>query len=397
MPESAEICGSSTEVTFRSFAFASATTVFILFGTTASLYGPLLITFSHHFNVSLPVAGAVLSVNFVGAVVGVAIGWFSLNRIRGNAVLSSALVVMALGAGAAALAPVWALFLASAFVIGVGFGAMDFTLNSLLMRTPVTGRAHRLSFANAGYGLGAVIAPVLIIAVHPHNFALLFTGMAVIALLLSTSNRGLHAPALHAEARRRAFESRNRQRRPILATFVVAYILYVALESSSAGWIAPQLHRVGYTQTVASVATAGFWLGLTIGRVGVGPLHRRFTDRNLVLGGLGLTVILAAAAFFNVLAPYSYPLIGLALASVYPMGLIWYATLCPHDADGLALMILFMMAGGVIGPGFVSLIVSIAGIHAVPVTIAIFALADLTVFASALRFRPIELANSARN
>jgi hypothetical protein len=79
------------------------------------------------------------------------------------------------------------------------------------------------------------------------------------------------------------------------------------------------------------------------------------------------------------------------LASVYPMGLIWYTTLCPHDADGLALMILLMMAGGVVGPGAVSLIVSQVGIHAVPITVAIFALADLAVFASALRFRPIEL------
>lgn len=383
--------GPSTEVTFQSFAFASATTVFVLFGTTAALYGPLLISFSHRFNVSLPVAGAVLSVHFVGALCGVALGWFALNRFRGNAVLSAALVVMAAGAGGAALSQRWVFFLASVFVIGIGFGAMDFTLNALLVRTPVVGRAHRLSLANAGYGLGAVIGPVLIIAIHPHNFPILFAGIAVVAVALSTSNRGLHAPPLHAEAKRRAFEARNAQRRPILVTFIVAYILYVAIESSSAGWIAPHLHRVGYSQSVASLATAGFWLGLTIGRVGVGPLHRRLTDKNLVLGGLGFTFILGAAAFSGVLAPYAYPLVGLALASVYPMGLIWYTVLCPHDADGLALMILFMMAGGVIGPGAVSLVVSMAGIHAVPVVIAVFALLDLAVFTSALRFKPVSL------
>jgi hypothetical protein len=71
------------------------------------------------------------------------------------------------------------------------------------------------------------------------------------------------------------------------------------------------------------------------------------------------------------------------------MGLIWYTVLCPHDSDGLALMILFMMAGGVIGPGAESLLVSAFSVHVVPLVIAAFALADLAVFASALRFKPL--------
>jgi hypothetical protein len=135
------------------------------------------------------------------------------------------------------------------------------------------------------------------------------------------------------------------QRRPILITFIVAYILYVAAESRSAGWIAPQLHRVGYSQSIGSLVTASFWGGLAIGRVVGGPLCRRLSDRILVLGGLGLAFVLCVGALSNSLAPYAYPLLGLVTASVYPMGLIWYTVLCPHDSDGLALLIIFMMAG----------------------------------------------------
>jgi hypothetical protein len=130
----------------------------------------------------------------------------------------------------------------------------------------------------------------------------------------------------------------------LLITFIVAYILYVAAESRSAGWIAPQLHRVGYSQSIGSLVTARSW-GLAIGRVVGGPLCRRLSDRILVLGGLGLGFVLGVGAFSNFLAPYAYPLLGLVIASVYPMGLIWYTVLCPHDSDGLALLIFFMMAG----------------------------------------------------
>ena len=44
------------DVTFPRSAFAGATTVFVVFGATASLYGPLLISFAHRFHVSLPAA-----------------------------------------------------------------------------------------------------------------------------------------------------------------------------------------------------------------------------------------------------------------------------------------------------------------------------------------------------
>ena len=70
------------------------------------------------------------------------------------------------------------------------------------------------------------------------------------------------------------------------------------------------------------------------------------------------------------------------------MAFIWYTRLCPHDDNGLALVLLLMMAGGIIGPGAESLMVSLIGVHVVPVVIAVLALADLAVFASALRFRP---------
>jgi MFS transporter, FHS family, glucose/mannose:H+ symporter len=381
----------NTGVTFRGIAFANVTTMLILTGATASLYGPLLLTIAHKFHISLPQAGVVLSVHFLGALAGVPIGWLAMKRYKGSRVVTLMLFIMALGATDVALAKWWGLFLVGVFLVGLGFGGLDFTLNTMLARTALAGRARRLSLANAGYGVGSVIGPLLIIAVRPHNFAVLFAGVAVVAIALSTLNRGIIAPPQTIEARRHELSSLHHDRRAILVTFVAAYVLYVATESSASGWIASQLHGEGYSVSLGSLVTGGFWLGLSLGRIFGGPLHKRLTDQSLVLGSLIIAIFLVLLAYSGLAAPYVYPLLGVALASVYSMGLIWYTVLCPHDSDGLALIIFCMMSGGIVGPGLESIMVSVFSIHVVPLVIAGLATLTFAVFASARRFAPASL------
>ncbi len=370
-------------------AFAGATGMFIVFGAVASLYGPLLDTFAHRFGISLPAAGAVVSVHFAGALCGVPTAWAAMRRLSGPVVLASALAVMAVGASAAALAQGFASLLASIFVVGLSFGALDFLLNSLLVRTAASGRAHRVSVANAGYGVGSVIGPLLVIVARPAHYPLLLAGVALGALALTVSTRGVRAPALTRSHQR----THDPRRRAKLTTFVLAYVLYVATEASLSGWIAPQVHRIGNSEAAGAAATAGFWLGLAIGRFVAGPAHRIATPRRLVMVGLAATVALCLLARVDALAPVVYPLSGLTMALVYPMGLIWFVELSPSDDDGLALMILLMMAGGVIGPALTSVAVSAAGIRMVPFCAAAWALADLAVFMSARRFIPLAFAD----
>jgi FHS family glucose/mannose:H+ symporter-like MFS transporter len=382
----------ATEVSFRPLAFAGATATFLVIGATSSLFGPLLVPFAHRFHLSLATAGTVLSVFFVGALFGVLIAWLGVKHLHGASVLAIDLGLMAIGSTGIALSNHWALFLACVAFMGLGFGGLDFSLNTLLARTAATGRALRLSAANAGFGVGAVIGPLLIIAAHPHNFRYLFAGVAGASLVLATLTRGVHAPPLRAEESQRQISLMTSERRPILATFVVAYVLYISLESVSSGWLATQLHGVGYSETVASLVTAGFWGGVAVSRIFGGPLHRLFSERTLVLGGLAFAVALSLSSLVTPLAPYAFPMMGLSIALIFPMGLVWYTELCPHDSDGLALMILLMMAGGVIGPGAASLMVSHFGVRAVPFVLATFGALDVAVFSSALRFKRVVVA-----
>lgn len=363
-------------------------------GAVTSLFGPLLENFTRHFHVSLPTAGAALSVYFVGATLGVLPGWLGLKRLHGRHVLTAALVAIAVGGAGAAFDHSWALFLISIFVIGLGFGALDIALNTLLARTAPEGRARRLSIGNGGYGVGAVICPLIIIGLGPSHFGALFAGLCVIALVLSALNGGVHAPPLRTEALQHEITKMKAQRRPILFTFIAAYVIYVAIETSSSGWMATQLHGVGYSQSIGSLVTAGFWCGLAAGRLAGGPLYHWLSETKLVLGGLVAATILCGLAAIDPVAPVVYPLLGLIISSVFPMGLMWYTKLCPHDSDGLSLLILIMMIGGVAGPGLISLLVSHFGVRVVPFTLASYAVLDLAVFLSALRFSPIIVSGS---
>ena len=91
-------------------------------------------------------------------------------------------------------------------------------------------------------------------------------------VVLTLGNSGIIAPPLSSNiaAARHVVEADD-SGDAILGTFIAAYIFYVATETTTAGWIAPHLHRVGYSASLGSVITAGFWLGLAVGRVLAGP------------------------------------------------------------------------------------------------------------------------------
>jgi len=380
---------SSVESSLTPFAFRAVCGVFVTIGGTAALFGPLLSAIATRFHTTLPVAGTSLSSYFVGGLLGMVLGWYLVHHYEGRIAAVSGLLTMTvggIGVSVAASAHQWALFLLASALMGLGFGILDFTLNTVLARTPEVGRAHRLSFANAFWGIGSIIGPLLIVVIRPHNFPLLFALLGLTTLALSGLLRGMSAPPTNLDegASNKATQRANR---PILLTFIGGMMLYVALEIATSGWLASHVHALGYSQSVGSLVTAGFWLGFTAGRLVGGWLHRFYSAAQLVLGGLGVAVVLSVLALQSTLALVAYPLLGLALANIYVFGIIWYQSFVGTDPRGIAILIIATMVGGIIGPSAISAIVSLTSVRAVPWCLAGIAALTAVVFASSLRFR----------
>src|SRR5438445_12021344 len=98
-------------------------------GILGSAYGPLLEHLARRFEVSLSVAGGVLSAHFFGALLGVLISMRALQRLPSRAFVISALSCLAFGCGGLALAPACPAFLAGVVGRGVCWRALGLGWN----------------------------------------------------------------------------------------------------------------------------------------------------------------------------------------------------------------------------------------------------------------------------
>lgn len=373
----------SLESSFSVVSFPAICASFITIGATASFFGPLVNATAARFHESIAVAGISLSVYFVGAFIGVLGGWWLVRNYNGRRTLVLGLALLAGGGALVTIATTlrgWPLYCAAVALMGAGFGVLDFGINSILARSAESQRAHRMSLANSFWGVGSILGPLLIVLVRPKNFELLFAIVATLAVLLTPLVTGVSAPPL------RSVPSTLQRPRWALATFCVALISYVAVESAASGWIATDIHSRGFSQSVASLSTAGFWLGLTIGRALGGRLHRIMSAQQLVEGGLGLSALCALAATQRPLAVGAFCLLGAALASVFVFGMLWYQEIVGDDNNGISIIIIWAMLGGAIGPAVTSWCVSAAGSGVIPWAIAGFSVLTLGLFFTAHRF-----------
>lgn len=369
------------EVTFRRPAFVGATVALGLVGAVVATYGPVLVGIAHHFHRSVSTAGLALSANFVGAVLGVLVAWSAVRRVSGRGVLAAGLLTLAAGLVAAALAGTFDVFIGAVALAGIGFGAVDFAVVALVSRTEPTHRARRLSVSGSGWGFGAVLGPLCIVVVHPAHYAVVLGVAGGVALCLVATTGGLAAPPSP-----RAAVAASSGGGAVRSVFLVALGAYVALETAVAGWLATQLHSAGDSAALGAGITAGFWGGLALGRLVAGRASHGSSHRRWVVVGLAVAVVALLGASDRTAAPVLYPLIGLCVASVFPLGLHWFTELAPGDHTGVALVILVDMLAGAVGSGAENLGVATWGPRCVPFVAAGFAVVCGGVFLRALRF-----------
>src|SRR5437868_6680524 len=165
-------------------AIISIAGTFLLMGLVVGAYGPLLEHLTRRFAVSLPVAGATISVHFAGGLVGVLIAMRAMRQTQARWTVIAGSALAGAGCLAVALAPAWPAFLGAVFVLGLGFGALVIAQNQLVAYSEGRRRAALLSALNGAYSAGAVGGPILVAAYAAGHFTLLFAGAAAATLLL---------------------------------------------------------------------------------------------------------------------------------------------------------------------------------------------------------------------
>jgi MFS transporter, FHS family, glucose/mannose:H+ symporter len=376
------------ETSFTRAAFAASLGALALAGAISASYGPLLRPVTDRFGVSLPVAGTLISINFAGGLAGTLAALAGFTRAPRRPIATFALGVLGLGCLSIAAARGWPTLAIGVFVTGVGFGATDFSLNQSGARSGA-GRAVRLTLLNAAFGTGAVLGPAIVGWLGLRALTVGFAVAACWAWAMAAGVLGITTAPAHGGSGGGAADRPRRRRagRPswVVVLVALAFLLYVGCEASVAGWIPAHLVALGYRSRLATAVTSGFWAAMVVGRLVTVPLSRAVAASRIVLAACPLLTLALALTAVPAAAPACYVAAGFIAAPIWPIGLDWVVATFPGYRSATSWALTAAFAGGIAGPATVAVVVSIAGLHAVPAVLAAFAGATTLAFVAIWR------------
>lgn len=352
---------------------------FLLMGMVGAAYGPLLEHLAKRFAITLPVAGASLSVHFAGGLVGTLVSMRTMSWLSGRTSVMAASAILGAGCAAVAVAPAWPPFLAGVFVVGLGWGSLVIGLNQLVAHSEGRRRSALLNAVNGAYSAGAVASPILVAAYAAAHLQALYLGGAAVALALIPTATGI-AGRLPV-----ATSIRPPRKRAIILIFVCAFVLYVAVEAGTGGWMTSHLESIGLQTRSAAALTSAFWLALAGGRLLFALVPPSVPEPAIVLTGAGVAAITLLAASVGNLAPWAYVATGLAIAPIFPTGVVWLAKANPRDTGATSWLFPAATLGGVVGPGSIGLVIAQFGVRWTPVVMSGVAAATFGAFLLARR------------
>ncbi len=271
-------------------------------GAIGAAVGAVIPQWQAEFGVSRELAWY-FNLFFVGALLGI----FLSSRMRTrHPWLTLALVAEGLGLLLIAITPqVGGVFLAAS-LLGLGVAVVNFHCNALPLELYPKGQMAMLNRINAAFGVGAVLAPLLMVWLPWRWSYGVLAGVALVAALLLW-----RAPAPPA----RSFAPSQRPSK-LLPYVLLAVVAYVAVELVVSSFSGLYLRYLGYDARWVGVLLSLYWVALALGRwlladfIAARPLAR--------LAWLHLGAAMVALCYFVPWAAWLFPLVGFFVAPTFP-------------------------------------------------------------------------------
>ncbi|MEY4982576.1 MAG: hypothetical protein RIR62_842 [Pseudomonadota bacterium] len=266
---------------------------FAMMGAGQSVYGPALPAFTRDFALAEGQTSWLVSAQWIGSALGVAAMFFLGRRIGPR----HALAIMAAGAGLMAASPALWPALGASVIFGAGYGIAASVFNPRVLQAFADKGPSMLSLLNAMFAAGAILAPLVFVALggDPQRA---FAGIAVLCALV-----WLIAGPDHGRAAAQARPTGTYRFRPLILAFAVAGI---ATEASLIGLGPTALIRAGSTEAEAAQLLSAFFVAFLLSRVAlifVAHMMRPFTIYVIamaVAAGCGLAATLLPPGVFFV-------------------------------------------------------------------------------------------------
>lgn len=229
-----------------------------------------------------------------------------------------------------ALSPLWGLMVAAGTLLGLGIGLIDAGVNTAIVQDSRS--AHLIGMLHGFYGIGALTGPAIATTLLAMGLGWrqVYGVLAGIVSLLVVAVGGVilyrYAPMAKQTTTPESpswGHIRQSLRTPIVLLTGLLLAVYVGVEASIGNWAyTVQLIARSTPELIAGYSVSAYWLGLTVGRFILGYFLRslgavRTISLSLVLLLIGLL------AWWQLPDQWlSLPLIGFALAAIFP-ATIW--------------------------------------------------------------------------
>lgn len=319
---------------------------FVLMGAGQSLYGPALPTVARAFGLALSDTGLLVSAHWVGAAAGVAIMYW-----RGDHVTPRmALAAMAAGSLMVASMAGWWATLAGAAVIGLGYGGSTVIYNRRFLILFGDKGPSMLALLNAIFGVGAIGAPLVFVALGSD----LRLSFLIIAAIAAATFLFARAPgALPSET---AAKGPFRPRIGILVFGAIA----IGTEACLIGLGPVALIAQGQSEERAAQWLSAFFVAFLLARLALVAVASVLPPFRLLIGALAAAAVAAAGAWITGNPAFFVALGGFA-ALFFPAFYVTAVRQMGHDPRVGPTIIAAGLVGGIVSPLLLAGVMARAG------------------------------------
>jgi fucose permease len=372
--------------------------IFLAAGVVLSGLGPALPFLAARSGHEVAALGGLFTALASGVVIAQFIAGPAGARFGLRAVLGGGMALAGGGAAIVSLSASLFLMLATAVVVGIGFGGVLAAGNILIARLFADHSAAALNGVNVFFGVGSIAGP----AIAGMAGARLGTPQA--GLWVGAATLLLLAPVAFGRPKGRTASevaAPTTSQPPQVGTLWLLgalLLVYVGTEVGFGGWSTVYLTAsASLTPAAAALGASGFWLALTVGRVLGTVLGMRLTPQALLMGSLlgmfaGASVLLAGVGSEPV-SIAGVLLLGLACGPVFPTVLALAATATQSSAAVATRLLAVGNGGGLVIPALLGVLLTQYGPAAMAglvlgATITMVALCAMVMLSGSARPRP---------
>ncbi|MBW4564440.1 MAG: MFS transporter [Mojavia pulchra JT2-VF2] len=303
---------------------------FIAIGIAEAGLGILLPSIVSTYNLT----PATVTLLFVSQISGYILAAFTSSLVSSRLGLARMLLIAAVALTMAliiyATSPYWLLMVAAGSLLGLGIGLIDAGINTYIVQDSRS--ANLIGLLHAFYGIGAFCGPAIattLLAVGM-NWRQVYWVLACIVSLLIVSVLGViiyrYTPMTVkvSASNTTALENLGRSlQTPIVLLTGLLLLVYVGIEACIGNWAYTVQSVARHTpELVAGYSVSAYWLGLTFGRFILGYFLQSLGAVRTITMSLSLLMIGLLAWWQLPDQSISLPLIGFALAAIFP-ATIW--------------------------------------------------------------------------